>query len=251
MDPSLTMDWMFLLTDRLRESFGDRVVFVGLQGSRARDEADEDSDIDAVVILDSLSVEDLGTYRGILDSMPYGDLACGFVSGVDEIAHWDPADLFQFRMDTLPVIGDLDSILLPMDPEDSRRATVAGACSIYHACVHNCVHEHSPEILDSLFKQARFVLRAKHYSETGVFLRTLSDVLSNTEGPDREIAIGPEGDFDRRSEILIGWSSDIIRTFGNRFHRTRVESLFYISRNRFPILWEFSILRTWAHPTLL
>ena len=112
MDPSLTMDWMSLLRDRLLESFGDRVVFIGLQGSRARGEADQDSDIDAVVILDTLSVGDLGTYRGILDRMPHRKLACGFVSGMDEIARWDPADLFQFRMDTVPILGDLDSILL-------------------------------------------------------------------------------------------------------------------------------------------
>ena len=215
MDPSLTMDWMSLLRDRLLESFGDRVVFIGLQGSRARGEADDDSDIDAVVILDTLSVGDLGTYRGILDRMPHRELACGFVSGMDEIARWDPADLFQFRVDTVPILGNLDSILPPMDPDDSRRAAVAGACSIYHACVHNYVHERSPEILEALYKQARFVLRAKHYSETGVFLRTLLDIVSDTEGRDREIAIGPEGDFDRRSEALIGWSSDIIRTFGN------------------------------------
>ena len=214
MDPSLTMDWMSLLRDRLLESFGDRVVFIGLQGSRARDEADQDSDIDAVVILDTLSVGDLSTYRGILDRMPHRELACGFVSGADEIAHWDPADLFQFRMDTVPILGSLESILPPVDPDDSRRAAVAGACSIYHACVHNYVHERSPETLDTLYKQARFVLRAKHYSETGVFLRALPDIVSETEGPDREIAIGPEGDFESRSEALIGWSSDIVRTFG-------------------------------------
>ena len=214
MDPSLTMDWMSLLRDRLLESFGDRVVFIGLQGSRARGEADDDSDIDAVVILDTLSVGDLGTYRGILDRMPHRELACGFVSGMDEIARWDPADLFQFRVDTVPILGNLDSILPPMDPDDSRRAAVAGACSIYHACVHNYVHERSPEILEALYKQARFVLRAKHYSETGVFLRALPNIVSETKGSDREIAIGPEGDFDSRSEALIGWSSDIIRTFG-------------------------------------
>ena len=214
MDPSLTMDWMSLLRDRLLESFGDRIVFIGLQGSRARGEADQDSDIDAVVILDALSVGDLGTYRGILDRMPHRELACGFVSGMDEIARWDPADLFQFRMDTVPILGDLGSILPPMDPDDSRRAAVAGACSIYHACVHNYVHERSPEILEALYKQARFVLRAKHYSETGVFLRALPNLVLETKGSDREIAIGPEGDFDSRSEALIGWSSDIIRTFG-------------------------------------
>ena len=199
--------------DRLLESFGDRVVFVGLQVSRTRGEAHDDSDIDAVVVLDSISMDDLLEYQSILDSMPDRELACGFVSGVDEIGSWDTADLFQFRMDTVPILGDLESLLPPMGPQDAVRAAHVGACAVYHACVHNLVHERSAEILDSLYKQARFVLRAKHYSKTGMFLKTLSDIVSNTVGHDREIAIGSEGSFDKRSEILIGWSSDIIKTF--------------------------------------
>lgn len=221
MDPSLTTEWMSLLRDRLLESFGDRVVFIGLQGSRARGEAQDDSDIDAVVVLDSVSMDDLLEYRGILDGMPDGELACGFISGVYEIGSWDAADLFQFRMDTVPVLGNLESLLPPMGPQDAVRAAHVGACAVYHACVHNLVHERSAEILDSLYKQARFVLRAKVYSETGTFLRTTSDLIANTEGADRTIASGPHGDLLMDSEALISWSSDIIRACLDRQGRTR------------------------------
>lgn len=44
MDQSEIDSWMALLQDRLLETFGDRVVFVGLQGSHARGEATEGSD---------------------------------------------------------------------------------------------------------------------------------------------------------------------------------------------------------------
>lgn len=156
-------------------------------------------------------MSDLLEYRGILDGMPDRGLACGFISGVDEIGSWDAADLFQFRMDTVPALGDLESLLPPMGPQDAGRAAHAGACAVYHACVHNLVHERSVEILDSLYKQARFVLRAKVYSETGTFLRTTSDLIVNTEGTDRTIASGPHGDLLVDSETLMSWSSDIIR----------------------------------------
>ena len=76
MDQSEIDSWMTLLQDRLLETFGDRVVFVGLQGSHARGEATEGSDIDTVVILDSVCPEDIVSYRGILDSMPRRELAC-------------------------------------------------------------------------------------------------------------------------------------------------------------------------------
>ena len=42
-----------------RASFGDRLLYVGLQGSYLRGEAHEGSDIDVMVILDRFSVGDM------------------------------------------------------------------------------------------------------------------------------------------------------------------------------------------------
>ena len=49
-----------------RSAFGERLLYMGLQGSWLRGEAHENSDIDIMVILDGLSVRDMDTYRGIL-----------------------------------------------------------------------------------------------------------------------------------------------------------------------------------------
>ena len=46
--------WMEAFIRRMRQAFGDRLAFVGLQGSRARGEATPKSDIDVVVVLDRL-----------------------------------------------------------------------------------------------------------------------------------------------------------------------------------------------------
>ncbi|MBR0062573.1 MAG: nucleotidyltransferase domain-containing protein, partial [Oscillospiraceae bacterium] len=54
------------LISSCRASFGDRLLYVGLQGSWLRGEADENSDIDVMVILDRFSVEDMDRYREIL-----------------------------------------------------------------------------------------------------------------------------------------------------------------------------------------
>ena len=53
--------WMQNFLQTLNETFRDRVWFVGLQGSFARGEATETSDIDIVVILDELSAMDIQT----------------------------------------------------------------------------------------------------------------------------------------------------------------------------------------------
>lgn len=47
----------------LNDTFGNRVWFVGLQGSYGRGEARDTSDIDVVVILDELSASDIGVYN--------------------------------------------------------------------------------------------------------------------------------------------------------------------------------------------
>ena len=56
-------NWMKQYCGAVRAAFGDRVRYIGLQGSRGRGEAGPDSDIDVVCILDSCSLQDLETYR--------------------------------------------------------------------------------------------------------------------------------------------------------------------------------------------
>lgn len=51
--------WMNDLIDQLKTEFKERLVLVGLQGSRARGEQREDSDIDIVVVIEDLNADDL------------------------------------------------------------------------------------------------------------------------------------------------------------------------------------------------
>ena len=57
------------LTDILADAFGERLVYIGLQGSYLRNEATENSDIDIMAVIDDISVEDLDTYRQALVSI--------------------------------------------------------------------------------------------------------------------------------------------------------------------------------------
>ena len=107
--------WMDKFVGVLEERFGDRVWFVGLQGSYGRGEATETSDIDVVVILDELTAQDIQAYNSMLDTLPYRELICGFVSGKKELLNWEPSDLFQFYHDTTPIKGSLDELLVLID----------------------------------------------------------------------------------------------------------------------------------------
>ena len=104
-------NWMNSFLKALNETFGDRVWFVGLQGSYGRGEATETSDIDVVVILDELSAKDIEAYNRMLNTLSHRELICGFLSGKDELLNWEPSDLFQFYYDTKPILGNLDALL--------------------------------------------------------------------------------------------------------------------------------------------
>ncbi len=162
--------WTNQFLQTVNENFGDRVWFVGLQGSYGRGEATETSDIDIVVILDELSVVDIQTYNMILDSLPHRELLCGFLSGKKDILNWEPSDLFQFYYDTIPIKGNLDELLSLIDDTAIDRTIKIGVCNIFHSCVHNMLYEKSEEILKGLYKSASFVVQAICFKQTGKYI---------------------------------------------------------------------------------
>lgn len=77
--------WMDEYTRRMRALFGGRVRMIGLQGSYGRGEADEGSDIDPVLILDTWTQKDSAVYRAALDQYPERAMICGFAGGAGSL----------------------------------------------------------------------------------------------------------------------------------------------------------------------
>ena len=209
--------WMNGFLKSIDEAFGDRVWFVGLQGSYGRGEARDTSDIDVVVILDELSVADIKAYNDMLDTLPHRELICGFVSGKDELLNWEPSDLFQFCNDTTPITGSLDEVMAVVDDDAVNRAIKIGACNIYHGCVHNLLHEKSEDILKGLYKSASFVIQAITFKQTGKYIRSQSDLLQIALPEEQRIINtstylknGGTVDFEKMSQELFVWSKACI-----------------------------------------
>ena len=179
--------WMEAFLSALNATFKDRIWFVGLQGSYARGEATATSDIDVVVILDEFSLADVKTYHAVLDTLPHRELICGFISGKNELLHWEPSDLFQFYHDTKSIQGSLGALLPLLDGGTVDRAIKIGACNIYHGCVHNMLHEKSEEVLRSLYKAASFVVQAIVYKQTGKYISSQAELLKNVSSDERVI----------------------------------------------------------------
>ena len=204
-DPLDIQSWMDLFLKELQNVFKNRLVFVGLQGSRGRGEGRPDSDIDVVVVLDRLTPADLDVYEELLKRLSHRELVCGFVSGREELAAWERSELFQFARDTRPWLGSLDEILPPVERRDIQKAVHAGACGIYHAAVHNRLHD-------------------KPFLETGEDLTRPRELLPRLGEEDRAVLEGRERaaalsapetpEFRALCERLISWSSRLIREYG-------------------------------------
>ncbi len=213
--------WVNTFTEKVEQTFAERVWFIGLQGSYGRGEATDTSDIDVVVILDELRINDLKTYRDMLDTLPNRELICGFISGKTELLNWEAGDLFQFYYDTTPIKGTLDCLLEKIDKQAVKRAIRTGACNIYHACVHNYVHEKSEGILCSLYKSAVFVIQAVWFYETGKYIKSHAElqtaVTPSSAVLDTAQALkrGASVDFEQMSELLLNWSKSVIIGYRN------------------------------------
>lgn len=213
--------WMEAYRKAVCRTFGERVLFIGLQGSYGRNEATDQSDIDVVLILDHVNFCDLKRYRAVIRGLSHADFVCGFVSGREELAGWSRYDLAMLYLDTVPWMGDLSTLIPPPTARDAAQAVHIGACNLYHACSHNFLHAGRVSTLRELYKSAFFILRAKYYVENGKYVASRQEMSRCVSGEDARVlqaAMNPEvvGDtsFQQDTERLLSWSRTLICTFG-------------------------------------
>ncbi len=215
-------DWISEFVKILRQNFGDRIFFIGLQGSYARGEATANSDIDIVVVLDDFSVNDVKKYNSILDEMPNRNLICGFIAGKNELINWEKSEIFQFYHDTKPLFGSLEILKPYLTNEVIDRAIKIGVCTIYHGCVHNMLHEKSGDILKSLYKNAAFVIQAIHFKKTGEYINSHGRLINFVDSAEKEILQNflllrkdDNLDFLKASAVIFEWSKNLINNIKN------------------------------------
>lgn len=215
--------WMQEAVTLLRERFGPRLLFVGLQGSHRRGDAREDSDIDILTILDTLDMDDLAAYREVLRSLPEGEKAGGFTCGQREMLAWPALELFQFARDTDAYYGDLQALL----PEVTRSDTVTGArvavSGLYHATAYLYLSgdpASRADDLKGLYKSFFFAMQVVAYLRHGVYAKSKQELLSKLSGDEAELLRcsmdADRYDWRKQSEpdslfrLLLGWTGDAL-----------------------------------------
>lgn len=223
-DPNL---WMPEALARLQAAFGPRLLYLGLQGSTRRGEATESSDIDLVVVLDTLALDDLDRYRAVVRALPEGEKTCGFIADQATLAAWPKHELFAFRMDTRDYHGSLEALLPPVGREDIQDAARNGASGLYHLVAHSYLYakdEEMPAILAGAYKGAFFVMLVVEYLRSGTFYETKAALRQALQGREREIMEASLG-FDawlagrsvgEATELLLDWSREVLAGLRSR-----------------------------------
>jgi len=217
--------WMNDLINQLKIEFKERLVLVGLQGSRARGEQREDSDIDVVVIVEDLNADDLALYRNVIQEVPHAELACGFVGSPDVLAAWPRHDVFNLVNDTNIRYGSFDFMDTEFTAEEAKLAADACASEIYHALCHTAVFEPDmlPALLQGCLKSVFFGIRAKHFAQTGKFVNSRAQLLNLVNDSERWLlqAYDKDVQMDNKelASKLLRWSNDELA--GRNIHDLR------------------------------
>lgn len=183
-------NWLQDFTKKLFDKFSTRIKFIGLQGSYKRGEANADSDIDIVIILDKLSFDDLILYKRIVKSMSFSTKVCGFISGEKEIYNWPKFDLFQLLNDTVSLHGNLQDFIPIIKRNDILDSIKINTANLYHQMCHAYLFEDKNiEALYQGYKSAFFILQALYYSRNTEYVGSKNELVQLLDGEDREVLL--------------------------------------------------------------
>ena len=195
-----------------RSAFGERLLYIGLQGSCLRGEAHENSDIDVMVILDRFSVRDMEIYRGILKKIGFWERSCGFICGKEEMKRWNPLEVCQLRHTTKDLHGVLTDHLPSATREDEINYVKLSLGNLYHEICHRYIHadrDKNTSMFRSTCKSVFYLIQNLHFLESGRFILSKGELKEAAAEGDRvvlEMAELPDGyDFDRAFSELFTW----------------------------------------------
>ena len=210
------------LIGQLQLRFGDRLVYVGLQGSYLRGEATPESDIDIMVVLENLGTADLEAYRGILSAMEHPELSCGFICSKADLAKWNPLEICHLVHSTKDYIGKLRDLVPAYSQADVRNFVRLSINNLYHEICHRAVHgsaERNLEKLTGTYKGVFFILQNLHYLNHGVFAATRAELLTRLDGKHRavltrsmELNSGVCQDYADSFALLFSWCQETLQT---------------------------------------
>lgn len=209
------------LIDRLKVAFGERLIYVGLQGSYLRNEETVDSDIDIMAVIDDLSVADLKTYQDALVLAGNFDKSCGFICGKADLEHWNPLEICHLLNTTKDYYGELKELVPVYTDEDEKNYIKLSLNNLYHEICHRFIHadrETNISKLPMTCKTVFFIMQHLYFIRSGKFVSTKRELLECVQGEDKEVLElsvslqnGADYDFEKAFSTVFVWCQNALR----------------------------------------
>ena len=209
------------IISHLKIQFGSRLIYVGLQGSYFREEANPSSDIDVMVVLDTLSLSDLADYRAVIESLEYPERSCGFICSREDLMNWNHLELCNLVNGTKDYYGVLRELIPDYTEEDLRSFVQLSINNLYHEICHRYVHGKTEKNMDALpymYKGVFFILQNLYCLTHGVFVVKKAELAALLEGKSREVlmrsigfADGTAYDYAESFELLFAWCQETLQ----------------------------------------
>ena len=208
------------LINILKDAFGERLAYIGLQGSYLRKEETENSDIDIMAVIDSLSVEDLKTYQDALVLVGNFEKSCGFICSRSDLEHWNPLEICHLLHATKDFYGELKSLVPAYTIEEERNYVKLSLNNLYHEICHRYIHADREQNISKLpitCKSVFFIMQHLYYLDNGNFISTKRELLECIQGEDKsvlELSISLQNnndyDFDKAFSVLFHWCQNAL-----------------------------------------
>lgn len=203
------------LTNLLKDTFGVRLVYLGLQGSYARNEQTASSDIDIMAVIDNISVKDLDLYKNALIKNGSYEKSCGFICGQKELSGWNPLEICHLLHTTKDIYGNLEKLVPAYTIEDEKNYIRLSIGNLYHELCHRYIHsgyEENKACLPETCKQVFFILQNLFFVKKGIFYNSKTELADNLWGQDKEVLSlllnmqnGCEINFESAFNLLFSW----------------------------------------------
>jgi len=222
--------WLADFVRRLRDTFGERLVFVSLHGSWARAEPRPESDIDVTVVIDCVDSQDLAAFRSIVAGMPDASrVASGIFLSVPELKALRGFEPLQFFFGCRVLHGTAEGIIeKPGRADLQEHVQVIASANLFHARHYMLYpHDHGKAVhkLYYPFKECFYALQSWVLLHENRFVPTKKELIEHLAGADDRDVVRVARDWhelqqDREQrplhyiELLERWSRNMLLRLG-------------------------------------
>jgi len=213
-------NYLSRLTTLLQKAYGERLLYIGLQGSYLRDEATNHSDIDIMTVIDDITPKDLQTYRQAILQLENPELSCGFICGKEDLLCWNPLEICHLLHSTKDYYGILSELVPSYSKTDVVNFIKFSVNNLYHEICHRRIHsseEKNRQKLAGTYRGVFFILQNLYFLQTGKFPATKTELASLLQGNDKLIlercmaySKGEDFDFDESFSLLFYWCKETL-----------------------------------------